>query len=287
MEGDEVQWQFVVGIEEDAADSLLEISRTAGVGAGEKPLAVVVVGKEIIPEDGLAPQERRHSAQRLLSDLGGNDLGAGPEDVDRRRELTPEGVEVARATEAGGGHPIAVGGGAEEERPPRHIRGDPPLGPVGDVGLGGGKRSEAGGVGRVEGVGDVVEEEGEAPAAEPEELGEARQQRRDVGLIGMPEVEAGAHPPDDVDAAPATVGDQAGDPLCLAIRIRLAPGSAVVGIILGAREIDGEAEAGHPVEERAPLGVRPGRAIKPLDDAAGAVWLDGGRGGRDHDAGAA
>jgi hypothetical protein len=113
----------------------------------------------------------------------------------------------------------------------------------------------ADGVGRVEGVGDVVEEEGEAAAAEPEELGEASQQRRDVGLIGMPQIEAGAHPPDEVDAAPATIGDQAGDPLRLAARIRLAPGGAVVGIVLGAEEIDGEAEAGHPVEERVALGV--------------------------------
>ena len=103
----------------------------------------------------------------------------------------------------------------------------------------------------------------------------------------MAEVEAGAHPPDKVDAAPATIGDQAGDPLRLAAGIRLAPGGAVVGIIRGAEELDGEAETGHPFEERLPLGVRPGRAIKPLDDAAGAVWLDGGRGGMDHDAGAA
>ena len=287
MEGDEVQRQFVVGIEVDAADGRLEIPWPARVGAGEEPIAVVVVGKKIVPEDGLATEERRHGAQRLLSDLGGDDLGAGPEDVDRRRELRPEGVEVARATEAGGGHPIAVGGGAEEERAPGYVRREPFPSLVRDVGLRRGKRAEASGVGRVEGIRDVVEEEGEAAAAEPEELGEARQKRRDVGLFGMPEIEARAHPPDEVDAPLSTVGDQAGDPLCLAGGIGLAPGSAVVGIILGAEEIGGEAEAGHPVEERAPLGVRPGRAIKPLDDAAGAVWLDGGRGGMDHDAGAA
>ena len=287
MEGDEVQRQLVVGVEVDAADGRPEIPRAARVGAGEEPLAVVVVGEEIVPDDGLAPQERGHAEQRLGGDLGGDDLGPGPENVDRRRELRPEGVEVARATEAGFGHPIAVGGGAEEECALRHVRGDPFPGLVRDVGLGGGKRAEAVGVGRVEGIGDVVEEEGEAAAAEPEELGEAREERRDVGLFGMPEIEAGADPPDEVDAACSTVGDQAGDPLCLAAGIRLAPGSAVVGVVLGAIKIDGEAEARHPLEERAPLGVRPGWSIKPLDDAAGAMWLDGVRGGRDHDAGAA
>lgn len=263
MEGDKVQRQFVVGIEEDAADGRPEIPRAAGVGAGEEPLAVVVIGEKIIPDDGLVPQKRRHTAQRIWGDLGGNDLGAGPEDVDRRREQRPESVEIPRAAEAGGGHPIAVGGGTEEERAAGNIRGDPRLGPVGDVSLGRGKRAEAGGVGRVEGGGDVVEEEGEAAAAEPEELGEARQQRRDIGLIGMPQIEAGAYPPDEVDATLSTVGDEARDPLRLAARIGLAPGGAVVGIVLGAREIDGEAEAGHPVEERVALGVRPRRAINP------------------------
>ena len=63
MEGDEVQRQFVVGIEEDAADGRAEIPWPARVGAGEEPIAVVVVGEKIIPDDGLATEQRGHRAQ--------------------------------------------------------------------------------------------------------------------------------------------------------------------------------------------------------------------------------
>lgn len=62
--GDEVGLELAVGVEEQSTEPGHEARGTSRVGAQEDTSAVIVVGVEVVPDDGAAPQDTLHLLQQ-------------------------------------------------------------------------------------------------------------------------------------------------------------------------------------------------------------------------------
>ena len=122
-------------------------------------------------------------------------------------------------------------------------------------------------IGAVERAGEVIEEQREPAASEPEQLFEPRAYLNEVGLVGVPNVQSRAEPIDEVEAEPVARLDQLLELSGFRPGVKLAPERALLQVILGCVEVRVQPPGGHPVEERGALDVGPRLSVEPFNHA--------------------
>lgn len=93
--GDEVRLELAVGVEEQSAEPGHEAGGTSRVGAQEDTSAVVVIGVQVVPDDGTTTQDTLHLLQQRGRELLRHHLGAWSTRARARVELA--GSTVRRA----------------------------------------------------------------------------------------------------------------------------------------------------------------------------------------------
>lgn len=76
VDGDEVGLEFTVGVEEQPAEPGHEARGTARVGAQEDTPAVVVIGKEVVPDEEATLQDVLYLLHQCNRELLGHHLWA-------------------------------------------------------------------------------------------------------------------------------------------------------------------------------------------------------------------
>lgn len=64
VDGDEIGLELTVRVKEQSTEPRHEARGTSRVGAQEDTSAVVVIGKQIVPDHGTAPQDALHLLQQ-------------------------------------------------------------------------------------------------------------------------------------------------------------------------------------------------------------------------------
>ena len=249
MQGHKIERQFVIRIQQHATDQRSDVWRAARKRAGKKTLAVVIVGKQIVPDHRRPPEETSHTAEMLSIDPGRNDFRSGPKHINRGIKPPPQLCQIARASQLRMRHPPAVRGWADEQPATVDTLGQPRLDLIDHMGLCFSQRGKLTGILRGEHPGDVVKEHGKVAATETRHLLQASdQQPKVVGRV-VADVEAWMNRKHQVNLLLTAGGDPVAECCGLCCRQRLPPDRTVVRIVLGSVEVGLQSTLRHPCKE--------------------------------------
>ncbi|MBM3775240.1 MAG: helix-turn-helix transcriptional regulator, partial [Acidobacteria bacterium] len=118
-----IQRQLVVRVRQQAPHLAAQSRLTARLRSAVKTTAVIIIGVEIIPDDRLPAHHGLQLAHVRHGNLGRNDFGTRPRNLDVQVQLASERGQVILAAQFLSGHSTAIGGWAKEKRRARTAAG--------------------------------------------------------------------------------------------------------------------------------------------------------------------
>ena len=104
VEGNEVQLQLTIGIDQHPRETRGKTRRTAGERTQTQTTRIVIIGVQVLPDRHLTMNDFIHPRQMRRGQTTRDDLRARPEDLDRLTKTTADRLKVQRLLQRRFGH---------------------------------------------------------------------------------------------------------------------------------------------------------------------------------------